>query len=87
MNNSFVNNFLILSFFLAVTLQGANQSRRKSISQPPKPDLVKTRQKAAEALKFCKSRKFNDLCILVDVNLHSGVKGSSSGTSEKTLSP
>lgn len=76
MNNSTVNNFLVLSFFLAVTFQGCQLlPEKKPIDQPPKPDLVKTRQKAAEALKFCKSRKFNtDLCILIDMSLHSGVK-------------
>ncbi|CAD7799892.1 hypothetical protein CHRY9390_00552 [Chryseobacterium aquaeductus] len=40
----------------------------------PELDLIKTKKKAEEALKFCKSKKMNtDFCILIDMTLHSGV--------------
>lgn len=41
----------------------------------PEIDLNKTKSKAEEALTFCKSNQFStDFCILIDMNLHSGVK-------------
>lgn len=41
----------------------------------PEINLSKTKSKAEEALTFCKSNQFStDFCILIDMNLHSGVK-------------
>ncbi|WP_235815411.1 murein L,D-transpeptidase catalytic domain-containing protein [Chryseobacterium sp. Hurlbut01] len=41
----------------------------------PELDLNKTKKKAQEALDFCKGKKMNtDICILIDMSLHSGVK-------------
>lgn len=40
----------------------------------PELDLIKTKNKAEEALVFCKSKKLNtDICILIDMSLHSGL--------------
>ena len=40
-----------------------------------KSDLKKIRQKADEALQFCKNKKLNtDFCILIDMSIHSGLK-------------
>src|SRR6218665_110858 len=37
--------------------------------------IQKTRQKAAEALAYCKAKKMNTgFCILIDMSLHSGLK-------------
>jgi len=46
-------------------------------NEPAKPviKIENTREKAAKALKFCKSQQFNtEFCILIDMSLHSGVK-------------
>lgn len=41
----------------------------------PEVDHSKTNQKANEALEFCKANNFNtDFSILIDMNLHSGIK-------------
>lgn len=41
----------------------------------PEVDLLKIKNKAQEALIFCRSKKMNtDFCILMDMSLHSGVK-------------
>ena len=41
----------------------------------PHLDTARTRQKAKEALKFCKAKGYNtQYCILIDMSLHSGVK-------------
>ena len=41
----------------------------------PEIDTSKTKQKAEEALEFCKANNFNtDFCILIDMSLHSGLK-------------
>ncbi|WP_312344716.1 murein L,D-transpeptidase catalytic domain-containing protein [Chryseobacterium binzhouense] len=48
-----------------------------SIAEQEKPsiDLVKTTNKANEALEFAKSKKLStEVCILIDMSLHSGVK-------------
>lgn len=43
--------------------------------EKPGIDLVKTTNKASEALEFAKSKKLsNEICILIDMSLHSGVK-------------
>ncbi len=42
--------------------------------QKPEIDLRKTKEKAKDALEFCKEKKYNtQFCILVDMSLHSGV--------------
>lgn len=76
MNNSLQNNFLYLLLILGLTIHACNPSpEKKPIDWPPKPDLVKTSLKAAEALNYCRSRNFNtDFCVLIDMSLHSGVK-------------
>jgi len=41
----------------------------------PEIDTSKTKQKAEEALEYCKANNFNtDFCILIDMSLHSGLK-------------
>lgn len=46
----------------------------ETIVAVPKLNLVKTKIKAEEALKFCKDKNFNtDFCILIDMSLHSGI--------------
>jgi len=43
----------------------------------PRPaiDMARTKNKADQALKFCKANHFNTrFCILIDMGLHSGVK-------------
>lgn len=43
-------------------------------SEKPQLDLFKTKNKAVEALEFCKDKGMNaDFCILIDMSLHSGV--------------
>ncbi|CAA7386646.1 murein L,D-transpeptidase catalytic domain-containing protein [Chryseobacterium fistulae] len=43
-------------------------------STTPGINLLKTREKAAEALQFCSTQNFNtDFCILIDMSLHSGM--------------
>ncbi|MDQ1162996.1 hypothetical protein QE422_003364 [Chryseobacterium sp. SORGH_AS 447] len=77
----------ILSFILTVffVLSCTPESRKRDsgnlFSSPvndekkPVPDSVKTRNKAEEALQFAKKKNLNtDLCILIDMSLHSGVK-------------
>lgn len=42
--------------------------------EKPELDLIKTKKKAEEALKFCRNKKMNtNFCILIDMSLHSGV--------------
>ena len=41
----------------------------------PEVDISKTKEKAKEALEYCKTKNFNtDFCILIDMSLHSGLK-------------
>ena len=50
------------------------QKRKVEEIEKPQLDLIKTKEKAKEALKFCKSKKMNtEFCILIDMSLHSGV--------------
>lgn len=58
-----------------------SESRKEYIAvsenqvKKPEIDFTKTKIKAEEALKFCKSKGFStDFCILIDMSLHSGVK-------------
>lgn len=45
------------------------------IEKRPELNFIKTKKKAAEALRFCKDGNLNtDFCILIDMDLHSGIK-------------
>ncbi|RZJ51229.1 MAG: peptidase [Chryseobacterium sp.] len=49
-------------------------SKSEKKEEKPELDLIKTKKKAEEALKFCQSKNMNtDFCILIDLSLHSGV--------------
>lgn len=51
------------------------ETHKHLVEKKPEADPAKTKQKAAEALKFCQSNKLNtNFCILIDMSLHSGVK-------------
>jgi len=72
--------FAIVPFF---SCQNESQQKTRVVNQNIKPkieynkpelDIIRTQNKAAEALKFCKDSRFNtDFCILIDMSLHSGV--------------
>lgn len=50
-------------------------SSLSTAERKPEGDPAKIKQKAEEALKFCKAKNLNtDFCILIDMSLHSGVK-------------
>lgn len=50
------------------------ENKKTEDLQKPEIDLIKTKKKAEEAIKFCKIKKMNtDFCILIDMSLHSGV--------------
>lgn len=52
----------------------SENSQDTLIPPAPKPDSLKIANKAAEALAFCKQKKYStDFCILIDLGLHSGV--------------
>ncbi|AZA86500.1 peptidase [Chryseobacterium shandongense] len=77
-------------FYLGIILLYASLSCQKEAQQSfsgsllneqgtsagkPDTDLIKIRQKAREALQFCKNKKMNtDFCILIDMSIHSGLK-------------
>lgn len=66
-----------VSILLLVGLMSIACAVEHSPAPPSKPsvNLTKTKQKAAEALKFCKAKGYStDFCILIDMSLHSGVK-------------
>lgn len=81
----FLSTFLmkLSSIFLIITscyLMSCKQasvsenSRTATISTRPTLDVVATKEKALEALAFCKAQKFNeDFCILIDMKMHSGL--------------
>lgn len=73
--------FVVL-FFLSCqkgkdfSIQGSQSAVKSDVEEQEKPvlDLSKTKNKAVEALQFCKDKKLNtDFCILIDMSLHSGV--------------
>ena len=74
--------FLIIAFIscqkgqeLSVSENTINEQNEVANQEKPVLDLNKTKEKAIEALQFCKNKKLNtDFCILIDMSLHSGVK-------------
>jgi hypothetical protein len=76
-------NYIILFSSITIDISCSKSQEKVTIYhqnqeigiEKPKSDLVKTTQKAQEALKFCKKNNFNtDFVILIDMSLHSGVK-------------
>ena len=73
--------FLIIAFIscqkgkeLSVSAKTINEQNEVANQEKPVLDLNKTKEKAIEALQFCKNKKLNsDFCILIDMSLHSGV--------------
>ena len=62
---------LMLSFFFVGC--GSNGEESNDLSRPSL-NIQATKNKAQEALAYCKSKNFNtDFCILIDMSLHSGV--------------
>ena len=62
---------LMLSFFFVGC--GSNGEESNDASRPSL-NIQATKNKAQEALAYCKSKNFNtDFCILIDMSLHSGV--------------
>lgn len=48
---------------------------KPSTESRPEIDSNKIKNKAEEALQFCRSKNFNtDFCILIDMSIHSGLK-------------
>ena len=62
---------LMLPFFFVGC--GSNGEESNDASRPSL-NIQATKNKAKEALAYCKSKNFNtDFCILIDMSLHSGV--------------
>lgn len=61
---------------ISTSLFGCNKPSTKKVEvKNPSINTESTRIKANQALKFCKTQRFNeDFCILIDMSLHSGVK-------------
>jgi hypothetical protein len=58
-----MRNTLIISFFLFVGLNGFGQDINP----------IKTKNKAVDALQYCKEKGFNtEFCVFVDMSIHSG---------------
>ena len=68
----------IRTYFLLISssiIACNNTAKKKEIDPYPSINLVSTKNKAVEALEFCKSKSYNtNFCILIDMSLHSGVK-------------
>lgn len=74
--------YLIMVLFLAscqkdlkpITNNLATKNELKPVAEKPVLNITKTKNKASEALEFCKKNNLNvDFCILIDMSLHSGV--------------
>ncbi len=74
---------IILAFFLLISCTGelkkdnrtSKQTSEIIVKRKPEMDSGKIKNKAEEALRFCRSESFNtDFCILIDMSLHSGLK-------------
>ena len=67
---------LYILVLISTSLFGFNNpSAKKAEVKNPSINIESTRLKAIQALKFCKGENFNqDLCILIDMSLHSGIK-------------
>lgn len=72
--------------FLLILFSSCQKDAKKSVGsilsekentvkiEKPQLDLIKTKNKAKEALEFCKDKSMNlDFCIFIDMSLHSGV--------------
>jgi hypothetical protein len=64
--------------FIFPVLPGCYNALPGEINTPPDNAIastLKTKQKAAEALAYCKAKKMNTgFCVLIDMSLHSGLK-------------
>ncbi len=71
-----MKHVLSILLIFSTSLFGCNDPSPKKVElKNPSINIESTRIKAKQALKFCKAKKFNeDFCILIDMNLHSGVK-------------
>lgn len=68
-----IRNLLLL--ISAPILACNNTATNKDAASSPSIDISSTKNKAEEALQFCKAKNFNtSFCILIDMSLHSGVK-------------
>lgn len=72
-------NIIFLYAFLSCQKEQQQNNSGTSLTQnnivADKSDLKEMRQKASEALQFCKKKKLNtDFCILIDMSVHSGLK-------------
>ncbi|ALR29539.1 peptidase [Chryseobacterium sp. IHB B 17019] len=74
---------LIFTLFLLISCKTESkkeiivdrQTPEVTAEKRPGIDVNKTKLKAKEALQFCKSKNLNtDFCILIDMELHSGIK-------------
>ena len=64
---------LSISYFMFSCTTAAQNA--ELIAKEKKDLLPNTKQKAVEALAYCKANKFNtDFCILIDMRVHSGLK-------------
>lgn len=64
-------------FLILVCLIGCNKPvvKKKAEHQKPFVNLESIRSKARQSFEFCKTQNFNtDFCILIDMNVHSGIK-------------
>ena len=67
--------FTALFLLMSVILIDCRNLTVKQEEVKPAVNVDSTRNKAVEALEYCKAKKFNtDFCILIDMSLHSGVK-------------
>lgn len=67
--------FTVFCLLMSVMLLDCRNPTISPEETKPAVNVDSTRIKAAEALEYCKSKKFNtDFCILIDMSLHSGVK-------------
>jgi len=63
------------SFVILITIFFGFSANYKNVSSNAKAQFKLTKQKAAEALQFCKSNKMNEkVCILIDMSIHSGLR-------------
>lgn len=68
---------LQMLFLIYVVVLGCGNSAIKQEQEDKKPEvkISQIRIKAKQALDFCKSKNMNtDICVLIDMSLHSGVK-------------
>ena len=67
--------YTILFVFSASLIGCNNPITINAVIDNPTINLIQTKTKAKQALKFCKTQHFNtEFCILIDMSLHSGLK-------------